>query len=179
MEPLKVIQKYYKENSSLYNILLYHSMDVMNKALNIVDKHPELNVDVEFLTEACLLHDIGIFMTNAPNIECNGILPYMCHGYIGREILEEEGYPKHALVCERHIGIGLTKEDIIAMKIPIPQRDMSPKSIEEKIISFADCFYSKSQLGKEKTVSQVLDTISKYNNKRSSDIFKEWCDSFL
>ena len=179
MEPLKIIQKYYKENSELYNILVSHSMDVMNKALNIVTQHPELDADIIFITEASLLHDIGIFLTNAKDIKCNGIMNYLCHGYLGREILESEGYPLHALVCERHTGVGLTIEDITKMALPLPCRDMTPQTIEEKIICFADCFFSKTSLGEEKSVEQVRANIAKHNNNDSINKFEEFCELFL
>ena len=36
----------------------------------------------------------------------------------GAEILRAEGFPQHALVCERHTGAGLSLEDIIAQQLP-------------------------------------------------------------
>ncbi len=33
-----------------------------------------------------------------------------------------------APVCERHLGVGLTKKDIISSKFPLPHRDMIPTS---------------------------------------------------
>jgi len=53
-----------------------------------------------FIEEAALLHDIGIFNTNLPKIGCYGRHPYISHGYLGRELLENEGLAAHALVCE-------------------------------------------------------------------------------
>ncbi len=113
MDPLVIIEKYYKKDSDLYNILISHSTDVMNKALSIAKKHPELSIDTDFIKEAAMLHDIGIFLTNAPSIHCYGIAPYVCHGYLGREILDAEGYPLHGLVCERHTGVGISLKEIL------------------------------------------------------------------
>jgi uncharacterized protein len=56
--------------------------------------HPEMNLDERFIQEAALLHDIGIFLTNAPKIHCFGDYPYICHGYLGAEILRKEGLDK-------------------------------------------------------------------------------------
>ena len=179
METLSIIKKYYKENSDLYHIIVGHSMDVMQKSLEIATKHPELNIDINFLSEAAMLHDIGINLTYAPNIECFGIMPYLCHGYLGRELLEKEGLEAHALVCERHIGIGLRKEDIIALSLPLPIRDMLPLTTEEKIISFADCFFSKTNIGKEKSHKEVREVVSKYENPNALPIFDEWSEMFL
>ena len=104
MDPIKIIEKYYSPSSETYKILVSHSYDVTDKALKIAQQHPELNADMQFIQEAAMLHDIGIFMTYAPDLYCDGDLPYICHGYLGSELLQKEGYPKHAMVCERHTG---------------------------------------------------------------------------
>lgn len=178
MEPITLIQNFYKKDSKLYNILVGHSTDVMNKALTIIENHPELNADFQFVAEAAMLHDIGIFLTDAPSIECHGIAPYLCHGYLGRELLDNEGYPLHALVCERHTGTGLRLGDIIAQNLPLPRRDMVPVTIEEQIICFADCFFSKTKLGEEKKIEDVKRGLMKHGIA-SVNRFEEWCQLFL
>lgn len=178
MNTLDIIEKCYKKDSDLYKILIGHSTDVMNKALWIADKHPELSIDKRFVAEAAMLHDIGIFLTNAPEIHCYGIAPYICHGYMGRELLDSFGYPKHGLVCERHTGIGLSVQDIEMQGLPLPHRDMQPISIEEQVICFADCFFSKTHLGIEKPVDKVRKGLSKFGEK-SVYKFDEWCIDFL
>lgn len=179
MDVQRIIEKYYKKDSELYNILVRHSKDVMTKALSIIQQHPELEADVQFVQEASMLHDIGIYLTNAPGIHCFGTAHYMCHGYLGREILEKEGFPKHALVCERHTGVGLTVDDIKEMNLPLPLRNMEPETIEEQLICFADCFFSKTRLGQEKSVEKVRAEISRYNNKGALSKFDSWCTRFL
>lgn len=178
MDPLEFIERFYKKDSDLYNLLIKHSTDVKNKAVAIAKNHPKLNIDIPFVEEAAMLHDIGIILTNAPSIHCNGIAPYICHGYIGREILEQHDMPRHALVCERHTGTGLTKEMIIEQKLPIPQHDMLPISIEEKLICFADCFFSKTHPDEEKSVEKVRESLAKHGEK-SVQQFDEWCELFL
>lgn len=173
-----IIEKYYKKGTKLYDIYLSHVTDVTQKAIRIVQKHPELAVDIHFIEEAGMLHDIGIFKTNAPHIACEGNMPYICHGYLGRELLNAEGFPRHGLVCERHTGTGLSLETIINRNLPIPRRDMRPKSLEEKIICFADKFYSKSQLGKEKSVKKIRQNLSQHDSHQV-EIFDEWCEFFL
>lgn len=178
MNPLDIIEKYYDKNSNLYKLLVKHSAQVMNKALSIAKNHPELNADTQFITEAAMLHDIGIYLTNAPSIFCHGKKPYICHGYLGADILRNEGLPKHALVCERHTGTGLSIEDIERQKLPLPHRDMIPISIEEQIICFADCFFSKSGDMTEKSVDKVRAQLSKFGTK-TKDQFDYWCEIFL
>lgn len=178
MTTIEIIDKYYTKGTRLYDIYISHVTDVTNKALRVAQKHPELAIDVKFMEEACMLHDIGIFKTRAPHIACEGNMPYICHGYLGREILTAEGYPKHALVCERHTGTGLSLETIINRDLPIPRRDMRPKSLEEKIICFADKFYSKSQLGKEKPLKKIRQNLKDHDHHQV-EIFDEWCELFL
>lgn len=178
MNAIAIIEKLYKKDSDLYKILVKHSTDVMNKALSIAKKHPELNIDTTFLKEAAMLHDIGIFLTNAPSINCYGIMPYICHGYLGREILDKMGYPRHGLVCERHTGTGLSEQEILSKKLPLPHRDMLPISIEEKVICFSDCFFSKTRLGQEKTISGVRQGLARFG-ENSVKQFEEWCMDFL
>lgn len=178
MNTIAIIEKYYKKDSDLYNILIDHSTDVTNKALSIAENHPELGIDTEFIKEAGMLHDIGIFLTNAPSIHCRGIAPYICHGYLGREILDILGLHRHALVCERHTGTGLSLEDIIRQQLPLPHRDMKPLTIDEKVICFADCFFSKTRIGEEKSIEKVKESLSKFGEE-SVQQFEEWCGIFL
>lgn len=172
MDPIKIIQKYYDKNSKAYSILITHSKLVAKKALEIAKKVPHLNPDLKFIFEAAILHDIGIFLTKAPKIDCFGDKPYICHGYLGRELLEKEGFLKHALVCERHVGVGLTIADIEKQKLPIPKRDMTPISIEEEIICFADKFYSKNpdSLEKEKSIEEIKKEMEKFGAERIKKI---------
>lgn len=150
MLPVELIDKYYPEENELKHILLTHSRSVADKALWIADNHPELSLDRDFLYEASMLHDIGIFLTDADGIYCFGDKPYICHGYLGADLVRSEGYPRHALVCERHTGAGLSLEDIVAQSLPVPHRDMLPVSMEEQVVCFADKFYSKTHLDREK-----------------------------
>ena len=173
-----IIDKYYNEDNQLRYIFMTHSRLVTKRALKICDLHPELNLNRRFVEEAAMLHDIGIFMTHAPHIACQGQYPYICHGYLGREILTNEGYPRHGLVCERHTGTGLSLQTIIDRKLPIPHRDMQPVSLEEKIICFADKFYSKSSLGKEKSLQKIRQSLLKHGREQVEK-FDEWCELFL
>ncbi len=178
MDPLKIIQKYYPVKSDAYQILVSHSRSVADKALAIARMHPEMSLDLPFVEEASLLHDIGIFRCNAPEIDCHGTAEYICHGYLGAELMRAEGYPRHALVCERHTGTGLSLEMIIARNLPVPHRDMRPVSMEEQLICFADKFYSKTKLGKEKSVDKIRKSLEKYGEAGVKQ-FDAWCKLFL
>ena len=178
MDSVKLLQDYIKPDTKLYNIVYTHSRRVANKALTLSAKHPELFIDNVFLEEAALIHDIGVFKTNAPDIQCFGDYPYICHGFLGREILDKEGFPRHGLVCERHTGTGLSLSVIIDKNLPLPHRDMLPVSLEEMLISFADKFYSKSCLDEELELSFARSKLAKYGQEVINR-FDEWCELFL
>jgi uncharacterized protein len=161
-------------------IIIEHSRHVARKALEIAKGSNFAGaVDLAFIQEAALLHDIGVSLTDAPSLDCHGHSPYICHGVLGRELLEKAGFPRHALVCERHIGVGLTVEDIIAQKLPLPHRDMLPLSNEEKIIACADLFYSKKKgsLSNEKSIEQVRSNLSKFGIHKVA-VFDQWVQYF-
>ena len=162
-------------NESLW---MLHSRLVADKALKIVAAHPELGADAAFVEEAAMLHDIGIFLTDADAIHCFGKYHYLCHGYLGADLLRKEGLPRHALVAERHTGTGLTLKQILERDLPVPHRDMVPVSVEEKIICFADKFYSKTRPQEEKTVEQAENSLVKFGPE-GVDIFRDWCRLFL
>ncbi|MFT4071403.1 MAG: HDIG domain-containing protein [Dysgonamonadaceae bacterium] len=178
MDPFEIIEQYYEKDSLLYRILIRHSSDVAEKAVKIATNHPELKIDKKFVWEAGMLHDIGIFLTDAPTIDCYGSFPYIAHGYLGHDLLTRHHLPQHALVCERHTGTGLSINDIAQQNLPLPHRDMRPQSIEEQVICFADCFFSKSKLEKEKNPEKIKRGLEEFN-KESAVQFDKWCEMFL
>ena len=178
MDALAIIDKYYPEDNELKRILVTHSRSVADKALWIAETHPELELDKQFLEEAALLHDIGVFLTDAPGIHCYGTHPYICHGYLGSQLLQQEGFLRHALVCERHTGAGMSFQSILEKNLRFPHREMVPVSLEEQVICFADKFFSKTRLDSEKTIEKALKSISKYGEDGVIR-FNNWCERFL
>ncbi|WP_288201778.1 HD domain-containing protein [uncultured Porphyromonas sp.] len=174
-----ILEKYYQKHSQAYQILTIHGECVAKKALEIARRRKEWKLDKALIYEGAMLHDIGIFRCDAPSIGCVGEEPYIKHGVIGSELLMSEGLPKHALICERHTGVGITLEMIIQRNLPLPHREMVPISLEEQIICFADCFFSKSgDPTKEKSVEQIVKGMSKHGAEQVLK-FQTWCKLFL
>ena len=178
MNPLAIIETYYAPNTALYELLVSHSRAVADKALFLANQHPELAIACQFVEQAAMLHDIGIFLTNAPLLGCYGTHRYIEHGYLGADLLRQHGLDKHALVCERHTGTGLSLADIEKQQLPLPHRDMRPVSMEEQLICFADKFFSKSRLNTELTIEQIRDNLAQFgpDNLR---VFDYWMSLFL
>ncbi len=177
MDYLAIIDQYYPQGSKARDILLTHSECVTHKALQIVDKHPELKLDRTFIQEAAMLHDIGIVKCDAPGIECFGSEPYIKHGIIGADMLRAAGYPKHARVCERHTGAGIALQDIIEQHLPLPHQDFLPETMEEQVICYADKFYSKTHLDRVRTPEQALKSIGRFG-KEGAKRFTRWMQLF-
>lgn len=165
---LSIIDKYYAATPALRHVLVTHSQQVADRAVAIVDMHPEWVeqgwVDRDFVYEAAMLHDIGILHCDAQKIHCTGEHRYIEHGYLGAEMLRAEGLDKHALVAERHTGTGITIEQVEREELPIPLRDYCPISLEEKIICYADKFYSKSRLGEQINYETIKHNTWKYGH---------------
>lgn len=177
MDYQSIIDKYYADDNQLRHILLTHSRAVADFALRVADRHPELHIDRQFVEEAAMLHDIGIFRCDAPGICCHGTEPYICHGRIGALLLREEGYPRHARVCERHTGAGLTLDDIVTQQLPLPRQSFLPETIEERLICYADKFFSKTRLDREKTFEQAVGSLMKFG-AAGVDRFRQWHQIF-
>jgi uncharacterized protein len=179
MNPEDILKKYYNPESRAFYIIMQHSSRVAEKALEIAERVKHLNPDFSFIHEAAMLHDIGMFLTRAPQIGCYGNCPYICHGYLGREVLDKEELPEHALVCERHVGVGITVGDIKDKTLPLPIRDMVPITIEEQIICFADKFFSKvsGSLIEERPLKSARKIIAGYGNEKLEK-FDEWVERF-
>ncbi len=178
MDPEKIIHKFYRPGSKAYKIILKHGRCVAEKSLDIAENLGLKTSSIKFIHEAAMLHDIGVFLTHAPSIGCFGGSPYICHGFLGRKLLDELGFPKHGLVAERHTGSGITADNIRKNSLPLPCRDMVPLSIEEKIICFADKFYSKNpeKEGIEKTIPEIIQELAAIDAtqaKRFADLKEE------
>ena len=177
MDYQSIIDEYYPSENELRRILMVHSRQVADRCLLIASKHPELRLDKEFLEEAAMLHDIGIYRTNAPGIQCFGTEPYIRHGLIGGQILREKGWERHARVCERHTGTGLTAWDIEQQQLPLPHEDFMPEVLEEQVVCYADQFYSKTRPGSERTVVEAMRALEKFGWDGIRR-FQKWVDMF-
>lgn len=163
---LPLIERYYTPGGEAHRILLCHSWEVRTLALELAERHPRRGeIDLGFLDEGAMLHDIGVFLTHAPKIDCHGTEPYIRHGYLGAELLRSLGMPRHARIAERHTGSGLTMEMIREQGLDLPPGIYYPETLEEKIICYADGFYSKTKLGQRKTYEEVRGAISRYGEE--------------
>lgn len=155
MDYQKIIDKYYPAGTLLRDIYMRHCSAVAGEALSILERKG-LPLSHDEVEAAAMLHDIGVFDTNAPGIECRGQKPYIMHGIIGRDILLAEGFDESvANVAAHHTGSGLTAQEIVSQQLPLPHKDFCPNSLLERLICYADKFYSKSGYMQRKSLESV------------------------
>lgn len=185
----EIIDKFYPADDNLRRLLLHHSRQVADRALAIVSRHPEFDVDPAFVEDAAMLHDVGICLTDAPGIHCHGTEPYLLHGRLGAELLRSEAaagatpedkrqlLERLARVCERHTGTGLTAANIREQHLPLPEQDFMPETLAEQIVCYADKFYSKSHPERERTIEQTAQSLEKFGHE-GVEKFLRWAEKF-
>jgi len=83
-------------------------------------------VDMKAVIAGALLHDVGRSRTQTVR-----------HGVEGSAILEREGVDKKVVeIVRRHVGAGISPEE--AGKLGLPDFDYIPRTLEERIVCFAD-----------------------------------------
>lgn len=164
----RIIDKYYPAGSPLRDIYMRHCRSVANLALDIA-RRKGLDLSPADIEAAAMLHDIGIVRTEAPGIHCHGSEPYLAHGRIGADLLRAEGAPEeYARVAERHTGAGLTPEDVARMSPMLPpDRSYMPQTLLERLVCYADKFYSKSGDMKIKPLERVRASLAKFGEGAS------------
>jgi len=105
-----------------------HVIIVRNLSLFLAGKMIERgeNIDLELLSTACILHDIG-YATAKESVR---------HGVEGAKYLKEKGLEREARAAERHIGVGISREESI--RLGLGSRNLIPKTIEERILCYCD-----------------------------------------
>jgi uncharacterized protein len=98
-----------------------------------------------------------------------------------KELLDGIGLPEYGLICERHVGVGISLNDIKNFNLPLPERDMLPVSIEEQLICYADKFFSKNGNGQRmngaKSIEQIVQSLQPYGQDKV-ERFQKWVEMF-
>jgi uncharacterized protein len=178
MDALSIIHHFYPADDDFRKLLLLHSNQVKDKALQILS-NCGLQLDRTIVENGALLHDIGIGRCHAPSILCNGTEPYLAHGIIGAAMLREmdASLEPYARICERHTGTGITAAEVVAQNLPIPIKDYLPETPEEKLICLADKFFSKSGDQREKTLADIRRSLFRFGADTISRL-DEMCELF-
>jgi len=146
----------YSNSKHDFEIVIAHSKKVQEVALEYANAIE--GVDIDFIRTAAILHDIGRF-------RCPPWRNSVLHGVEGGKILRKEGLPKYARVAERHLGAGITTQDITQQGLNLPKKDFVPKTVEEKIITISDKLV---KMGKRISIASVCKSFKKDVNPQSA-----------
>lgn len=158
--------KKYSHDEKLLEVVLDHSRKVYELAVRMAEKIP--NVDMQLVKIGSLLHDIGRLQTDET----------VRHGLVGADILRKEGLTDVASVAERHLGAGISTEEIKEQQLNLPDKDFVPVCVEEKIITDADNRVSEGgEISIEAAVDRYRKEIGEKCAQKVLNLHKELLDA--
>lgn len=145
-EIYKLHKKYSRGNleDELLDLIWTHSLIVREIALQLGEKliKKGIKINLKLVEVGALVHDIGCY-------DCYESRPgkniYIEHGKMGYQILKKEKFDEEITrMAKIHLGVGLTKENIIKNKLPLKKEHCIPITLEEELVAYADNFHSKA-----------------------------------
>lgn len=158
-DQIKDLHHKYAPSIKAFNIVFSHCEIIAEIVKQIISEN-KLELDQELAVKGALLHDIGAYklVDKEGNFDETN---YIKHGIIGYEILLSENLSESLCrIAKCHTGLGLTKEYIVASRLPLPAENLTAESIEEKIVMYADKFHSKNP--KFNTYEEYCQTAAKF-----------------
>ena len=140
---IRALHERHAPTADLFDVVFTHCEIVARIADRIVEASG-LDVDRDLVRAGCLLHDLGVYrLYDASGRRRDE--SYLLHGLLGHELLRGEGFPEELCrFCSCHTGVGLTRHDIVAQRLPLPVADYVAVTTEEKVVMYADKFHSKT-----------------------------------
>lgn len=170
------LHKKYAPSEEIFNRIYGHCEAVWQVAEQLIAAK-KLPVDQELVKASCLLLDIGIYKLVQPDdIDTAG---YVGRGVASEELLREEGLP--AAVCDivaRHVGHALTAERIKATYLPLPARDLSPRTDEERLVNYVSKLHIRSDKPRFTGAQTYLKFLRKYGDSYDIDDFQRMINDF-
>ncbi len=140
-QQIEELHRKYAKTDKDFNLIYTHCRIIKDTAIQLLDAKPVLGIDRRLVHVGCLLHDIGAYDVLEEGKFVRGVR----HGTIGEDILKNEGFPEIIWrFASHHTGVGLTEQDVMDQKLPIPVADYTARTNEERLIMYADKFHSKS-----------------------------------
>jgi uncharacterized protein len=125
--------------------LVYTHCEIVCRIAEQMLARTDLDIDADLVRAGSLLHDIGVYRLYDGAGELDHAL-YVRHGILGAEMLAEEGFPEAIRrFCSCHVGMGLTSSDVRDQRLPLPIADYLPETGEERLVTYADKFHSKTE----------------------------------
>lgn len=143
VQEIEALHRKYAPSQEAFDLVYQHCRIVWDIAKQLIDSN-KIDVNAELVKAGSLLHDIGLYRL----IDVAGAINpmHIKHGILGYELLKKEGYPE--TICRfasHHTGVGLSRADVLAQKLPLPPDDYTAETNEELLVMYADKFHSKNQ----------------------------------
>lgn len=136
-------------------------------------------VDTHLLTQAALLHDIGVYRTGGFEWLGNmpiSPMPYVQHSVVGAWILYKEGYhPAIVQAAYAHKGVGITAQDVIRLGMDLPPEDYLPNTLFHHLLCYASKHHSKAP--KWRTPEEIVQSLNRYGSDKAQT-FAQWYEFF-
>lgn len=141
---IETLHKKYAPSNDVYALVYTHCQIVCDIALQLIDRGG-LAVDRGLVETGAMLHDIGVYpLFNEDSVLREGV-NYVTHGTVGESLLKNEKFSEEIWrFASHHTGVGLTKQDVISQKLPLPAANYLAETDEELLIMYADKFHSKT-----------------------------------
>lgn len=173
---ITALHKKYAPSEELFNHVYTHCLAVWRIAEQLIASK-DLKVDQELVRAGCLLHDIGTYSLIQPTDPVN--VGYVGRGVAGGQILEEEGLPKAlSEIVAHHVGHGLTKEYIEKSFLPLPHRNLTPRTSEERLLSYVSKLHSRSDEPQFNSVNSYRKFLKNLDIKQATDDFESLVEEF-
>jgi uncharacterized protein len=144
-EEIRVLHRKHAPTPEALDSVYTHCVIVAEIAERLMAGNPDLEIDPELVRAGALLHDIGVYRLYA-EAGTQDSRNYIRHGILGQELLAEEGLPyRLCRFASHHTGMGLTKDDVIRQRLPLPVDDYLAETAEEELVMYADKFHVKAR----------------------------------
>ncbi|MFG1886375.1 HD domain-containing protein [Micromonospora sp. NPDC049051] len=142
-EQIRALHERYAPTEEAFLLVYTHCQIVCAVAEQLLDRNRSA-LSVALVRAGSLLHDIGVYRL----YDATGQLDhenYIRHGILGHALLRDLGFPELiSRFCSHHTGVGLTQEDVLRQRLPLPVNDYTADTVEEQLVMYADKFHSKT-----------------------------------
>lgn len=166
-DEIRALHERHAPNPDVFDLVYTHCRIVWQLAEQILTRHRDPTVDVGLVRAGCLLHDIGVYRL----YDAAGVLDhanYIRHGLLGHELLRDAGLPEAVCrFCSCHTGVGITRDDVVRQRLPIPVGDYVAETEEERLVMYADKFHSKSSPPRFVTAAEYTVAVRRFGEDKA------------
>lgn len=173
---IRALHLKYAPTSEALDLVLTHSEIVCGIAEQLA-AGTETGLDVDLVRAGCLLHDIGVYRLYGDDGKLQQAR-YIQHGILGHELLAGEGFPEAICrFCSCHTGMGISRDDVLEQRLPLPVADYLAKSKEEEMVMYADKFHSKTDPPTFVSASSYAAQVRRFGAEKAL-AFEAMCEKF-